>query len=184
LLAIEIIEPAAGNRLVTAIEVLSPDNKLAGAGRKMYQRKRRELLSAGANLVEIDLLRAGTAPFRMTAEQLAHLPPWRCLVAVRRRPRQQEVYTIALQQRLPRIAVPLQRGDRDVRLDLQAVFTRCWEEGPYPDVLGYDGPPPGTLTAEELAWCRRSCGEWASARRLARSRPRTEHKRCGRRSVE
>src|SRR5689334_18685597 len=30
---IHIIEPAAGNRLVTAIEVLSPDNKAAGPGR-------------------------------------------------------------------------------------------------------------------------------------------------------
>ena len=29
---IHIIEPAAGNRIVTAIEVLSPDNKRAGPG--------------------------------------------------------------------------------------------------------------------------------------------------------
>ena len=150
---IEINEPAAGNRLVTAIEVLSPDNKLPGTGRKMYQRKRRERLSAGANLVEIDLLRAGKPTFRVTAEQLAQLPPWRYLAAVRRRPRKQEIYPIALQNRLPRIAVPLLPGDRDARLDLQAVFTRTWEEGPYPEVLGYDGPPPGTLTPEELTWC-------------------------------
>lgn len=150
---IEIIEPVAGNRLVTAIEVLSPDNKLPGPGRKMYLRKRREVWSAGANLVEIDLLRAGKPTLRITAEQLARLSPWRYLAAVRRRPRRQEVYSIALQQRLPRIAVPLQPGDHDVRLDLQAVFTRCWQEGPYPEVLGYDGPPPGTLTPDEIAWC-------------------------------
>src|SRR5579862_3704090 len=33
---IEIIEPAAGNRVVTAIEVLSPDNKRPGPGRRSY----------------------------------------------------------------------------------------------------------------------------------------------------
>ncbi len=43
---IEIVEPVAGNRLVTAIEVLSPDNKLPGPGRRMYLRKRRERWSA------------------------------------------------------------------------------------------------------------------------------------------
>lgn len=35
---ITIVEPAAGNRLVTAIEVLSPDNKAPGSGRKIISR--------------------------------------------------------------------------------------------------------------------------------------------------
>ena len=56
---IHIIEPAAGNRVVTSIEILSPDNKSSGSGLDSYQRKRSELLDSGANLVEIDLLRAG-----------------------------------------------------------------------------------------------------------------------------
>jgi hypothetical protein len=51
------------------------------------------------------------------------------------------------------IAIPLLEGDPNVPLDLQAVFTRCWDEGPYPELLRYDGPPPGALTAEEVAWC-------------------------------
>ncbi len=150
---VEIIEPAAGNRLVTAIEVLSPDNKLPGRGRKKYLRKRREVLTARANLVEIDLLRAGKPTIRIKPEQLATLPPWHYLAAVRRWPRRQEVYAIALQRRLPPIAVPLQAGDRDVLLDLQAVFTRCWQEGPYPEVLRYHEPPPGAMAAEDVAWC-------------------------------
>src|SRR5262245_5160414 len=33
---IEIVETGAGNRLVTTIEVLSPDNKTTGTGRKYY----------------------------------------------------------------------------------------------------------------------------------------------------
>ena len=56
---IHIIEPAAGNRIVTAIEVLSPDNKRAGPGRESFLTKREELSRAGAHFVEIDLLRDG-----------------------------------------------------------------------------------------------------------------------------
>ncbi len=151
---IQILEPAAGNRVVTAIEVLSPDNKAAGEGRDSYLRKREEYWAAGTNLVEIDLLRVGQPTVRVSAENMATLSAWRYLVAVTRRwPSRQEVYAIPLSRRLPRIAVPLAVDDRDVPLDLQAVFTRCWDEGPYPELLRYDGPPPGTLTPDEVRWC-------------------------------
>jgi hypothetical protein len=152
---IHIVEPAAGNRLVTAIEVLSPDNKTPGEGQNSYREKRRELLAGRSNLVEIDLLRSGRPTVRLSARRLARLPPWHYLVCVtRRRPRRQEVYSIPLPQRLPRVAIPLTNGVPDVPLDLQAVFTRCWEEGPYPELLRYEGPPPGgNLTPEEVAWC-------------------------------
>jgi hypothetical protein len=151
---IEIVEPAAGNRVVTAIEVLSPDNKAGGAGRVSYRRKREEYWASGTNLVEIDLLRAGRPTVRISPERLAALRPWHYLVAVRRRrPARQEVYPVPLVHRLPRIAVPLSKEDRDAVLDLQAAFTRCWDVGPYPELLRYDGSPPGKLTTEEVHWC-------------------------------
>jgi hypothetical protein len=151
---IQIIEPAAGNRVVTAIEILSPDNKAKGAGRISYLRKRKEYRAGGANLIEIDLLRVGRPTVGVSQKRLATLRPWHYLVGVRRRrPARQEVYALPLTHRLPRVAVPLSKDDPDVVLDLQAVFTRCWEEGPYPELLRYDGPPPGNLTAEELRWC-------------------------------
>jgi hypothetical protein len=70
---VHIVEPAAGNRLVTAIEVLSPDNKRSGPGRVSYFQKREELWDGGANLVEIDLWRAGEAkrPFDAQAQLLS-----------------------------------------------------------------------------------------------------------------
>jgi Protein of unknown function (DUF4058) len=150
---LEIVEPAAGNRLITAIEVLSPDNKAPGPGRRKYLRKRREVRRNRANLVEIDLLRAGKPTFRIDASEVAKLPTWRYLAVVTRWPRRQEVYAIALQNRLPHFGVPLTKDDRDVPLDLQAAFTRVWREGPYPALLNYDAPPPGTMTPEEIAWC-------------------------------
>ena len=150
---IEIIEPAAGNRLITAIEVLSPDNKAPGPGRKKYLRKRREVLRSRANLVEIDLLRAGRPTFGIAVADLPTLPPWRYLTVVTRRRRRHEIYAIALDKRLPRLRIPLTKDDPDVPLDLQAAFTRVWQDGPYPALLDYDRPPPGEMTPEEIAWC-------------------------------
>lgn len=150
-----IIEPAAGNRIVTAIEVLSPDNKRSGPGRDSYLNKQQELWEAGAHLIEIDLLRAGRSTVRVPEEELDRLAPHHYLVSVTRCvPTQCELYGFALQQRLPRIKVPLANGDPDITLDLQAVFQRCWESGPYPELLQYDAPPPGELEANELDWCR------------------------------
>lgn len=150
---VTIVEPKS-RRIITAIELLSPDNKRPGAGRDSYLKKREELWTCGANLVEIDLLRAGSPTVRVSVDHLESLRPWHYVVAVSRLlPARQEVYTFILDHRLPRIAVPLLDGDRDVPLDLQAVFTQCWIDGPYPELLDYDGPPPGKLTATEKRWC-------------------------------
>jgi len=151
---IQIVEPAAGNRVVTAIEVLSPDNKRHGPGRDAYLTKREELWSSGTNLVEIDLLREGDPTVRLSTEKLASLGRWHYLVAVtRRHPSLQEVYAIPLERRLPRVAIPLAAGDKDVSLDLQGALQRCWDEGPYPEVLRYAENPRG-FTPQEVQWCR------------------------------
>ncbi|MGH7129113.1 MAG: DUF4058 family protein [Planctomycetaceae bacterium] len=149
-----IIEPAAGNRIVTAIEVLSPDNKAPGAGHASYLEKRDEFWEVGTNLVEIDLLRDGKRTVRISDEKLEALRPWHYLVAVTRcRPPRQEVYSVLLSSRLPRIDVPLAADDKDVSLDLQVAFTRCWNEGPYPELLLYDDPPPGRRDEDDVRWC-------------------------------
>jgi hypothetical protein len=76
------------------------------------------------------------------------------LVAVTRCwPSQQEVYAVPLERRLPRVSIPLAEDDTDVLLDLQAAFTRCWDEGPYPELLNYTDPAPGELTEAEQQWC-------------------------------
>jgi hypothetical protein len=152
---IHIVEPAAGERLVTAIEVLSPKNKRPGPGRRSYQRKRRELWKGGASLVEIDLLRAGRQTVRLAETDLEELDVSHYLVSVsRKKPPRREVYTTIVRSRLPRVAVPLANGDPDVTLDLQAAFTRCWDEGPYPQLLRYAEPPAGPMAAEDAAWCQ------------------------------
>ena len=151
---IHIIEPAAGNRIVTAIEVLSPDNKTPGPGRDSSLKKRAELWQGGAHLVEIDLLRDGERVLRVSAEQVQERSAWCYVVAVSRRPSRHELYFFGMEDRLPRIAIPLAHGDPDVVLDLQPVFARCWEAGPYPELLRYDQPVPGEVTPQQAEWCR------------------------------
>jgi hypothetical protein len=152
---LSIIEPADGNRVVTAIEVLSPDNKVPGAGRVSYLTKQEELWLGHTNLVEIDLLRAGQTVIRVPAERIESLPQRRYLVSVTRSyPAQCELYGFSMQQRLPRISLPLASDDKDILLDLQEVFTKCWNSGPYPELLHYSDLPPGDLTEEETEFCR------------------------------
>jgi len=156
---IHIIEPAAGNRIVTGIEVLSPDNKTPGPGRDSFLKKRAELGRAGAHFVEIDLLRDGERSLQIEPDDIqgkkADVSQWHCVVTVTRRPRYVEYYPATVRERLPRVGIPLAQGDPDVTLDLQAAFTRCWEAGPYPALLNYNEPPPGAFNEDDVAWCLR-----------------------------
>jgi Uma2 family endonuclease len=152
---LSIVEPAEGNRVVTAIEVLSPDNKHPGTGRTNYLAKQEELWLGHTNIVEIDLLRKGQTVVRIPAEQLLALPERRYLVSVTRNlPTRCELYGFSMMQRLPRISLPLASDDKDIPLDLQQVFTKCWNSGPYPELLHYEERPPGELTDEEILFCR------------------------------
>jgi len=157
---LNILELAADNRVVTTIEVLGPNNKTPGPGLDAFKESCKQKWESGSNLVEIDLLRQGTTTIRLTTERLEAMRPWNYLVGVtRRQPSQQEVYAVRLHHRLPRIRIPLAADFADVSVDLQAVFTRCWDEGPYPELLRYDYSPLGPMAAEEVAWCENLLGE-------------------------
>jgi hypothetical protein len=56
---LEIVDVTSGNRVITAIEFLSPTNKTAGDGNELYVQKQREYRAARVSLVEIDLTRQG-----------------------------------------------------------------------------------------------------------------------------
>jgi hypothetical protein len=104
--------------------------------------------------VEIDLLRSGPQISHLSTEQLNSLRPWQYLVTVTRRgPTRHAVYAFPLTHRLPRISIPLGGSDSDVVLDLQIPFNRSWDEGPYPQLLRYDRPPPGPMSPDLITWC-------------------------------
>ncbi len=158
---IEILSVADQSRVVTVIEVLSPSNKIAGSeGRQVYLTKQQELLSCPTHLIEIDLLRGGEHTVAVPREMLLRRE-WDYLVCLHRGGQVEdsrnggeryEVWGIPLRQRLPRIHVPLQAGDPEVVLDLQAAFNRCYDEGAYARRLDYRGEPPTPLGGEDAQW--------------------------------
>ena len=159
---IEIREGAGSRRLVTVIEILSPANKSLGRDRRAYQDKQRETLKGGANLVEIDLLRTGHRVFgdeflTREAECLEPRPDY--LVAVSRARFRNpalcgyDVYPISIREILPCVGVPLLPEDADVPLDLQYVFDRVYDSGPYRrGAVDYRKPPVPPLSAGQAEW--------------------------------
>lgn len=156
---VEIREPyveifrTSSHQLVTSIEFVSPTNKSTTKGRRLYVKKQRELRQAGIHLVEVDLLRTGRFILDVPPSIVESLKPWDYLInIVRAGDSDYEVYPIHLRDRLPRIGVPLQSGDDDATLDLQDVFTRSYDIGPYPERLKYNQPPEPPLSPDDDAW--------------------------------
>jgi hypothetical protein len=149
-----------GERLVTVIEVLSLANKTPGAhGRDLYQGKQQELLAGAVHLVEIDLLRGGThttAVPRDLIEERAGPFDYHVCAHWYNRPANYLVYPTRLEERLPEVAIPLLPDDPAVPLDLQAVFDRCYDTGPYRRRVRYGQDeiiPP--LSASRADWATR-----------------------------
>jgi hypothetical protein len=151
---IEIIDIKSGRRVVTVIEILSPSNKVPGAGRELYEKKQKELKDGNVSLVEIDLLRAGARVLSVPFDRIpdGHRTPY--AVCVRRgwKPFEIEYYRIPLRDRLPAIAIPLRRDDRDVPLDLQALLDQCYEIGRYGIEIDYRDEPEPPLGPDDTKW--------------------------------
>jgi hypothetical protein len=147
-------------RVVATIEVLSPTNKTPGEkGQEAYLKKQQEVIDGGSiHLVEIDLLRGGHHVTVIKEDVLQEeAGPFDYHVCVRPfdEPGKFYVYPIELPDPLPEIAVPLLPGDGTVPLDLQAVFNRCYEAGPYRKRVRYTldrVEPP--LPRKRLAWAK------------------------------
>jgi hypothetical protein len=150
---VEIYDPTGGGRVVTAIEVLSPSNKLPGRARTAYESKQRLFISGGVNFVEIDLVRVGEWVFSIDESVMPASKRTPCMICVFRvtRPGERAAYPLPLRERLPRIAIPLRPTDRDVVLDLQAVVDEAYEKGRY-DRTDYRRPLAPPLPAEDAAW--------------------------------
>jgi hypothetical protein len=136
------------DRLVTAIEILSPVNKQRNHEARIdYLRKRRELLRSQTHFMEIDLLRAGERT--PLDPPVAAAPYYISLSRADSRPRL-DVWTIQLDARLPRIPVPLADRDPDVIVDLGEVVSSVYERGGYDARIDYSQPvPPPSLSESE-----------------------------------
>lgn len=150
---IEIIDTSDGGRVVTAIEVLSPANKVGGDGQVAYIRKQREYLEGGVNLVEIDLIRAGN--FVMAVPEIRIPTEYRTpyMVCVRRAAAlgRVELYRAPLRDPSPNIRIPLRPADEDIVLQLQPLIDECYRDGRY-HRLNYQIETTPRLGEEDAAW--------------------------------
>ena len=148
-----IIDTTTGDSVVTAIELLSPANKLGTENRARYIAKRNAYRAGGANLVEIDLIRSG--------EHIVGAPE-HTIPASRRNDRivsihrhyalKWEIYSISLREALPAFWLPLRPGDGDVILQLQPAFEEVFEKGGYFGRIDYSREPEPRLPESDTAW--------------------------------
>ena len=153
LMAIE-IRQVGTNRIVTAIEILSPVNKQRNHEARIdYLRKRRELLRSQSHFIEIDLLRGGDrSPLD---SPVAVAPYYLSLSRVERRPKL-DIWALELDSRLPRMSIPFADQNPDVVVDLQDVFASVYKRGGYATRIDYTQPVPApALTADQAKFVER-----------------------------
>jgi hypothetical protein len=148
---------ARNNELVTAVELLSPANKL-GEGRGQYLLKRNRLLGH-VNLVEIDLLRRGP---RMP---MRNLPPcdYCAVVAQPAEYPQGGIFAWSLREPIPVIPIPLRPEDQAVEVDFQAALHRVYDRGGFGRYI-YSLEPEPPLGPDDAGWAREIAASARSGR--------------------
>ncbi|HEX6984817.1 MAG TPA: DUF4058 family protein [Planctomycetaceae bacterium] len=147
-------------RVITVIELLSPWNK-APRGYEEYLLKRDDLLDAGINLLEIDLVRGGR---RLPTVELLPRGDHFAFVSRGEEPGKVSVYAWRLRDPLPTLPVPLRIDDSHVTVALQPVFDRVYDESGYAHLLVYDVEPEPPLSESDAAWVAERLRQRTSAR--------------------
>lgn len=136
--------------VITSIELLSPTNKLPGEGRRLYEKKRLNVLSSATHLIEIDLLRAG-APMPMRTRDA---PQFDYSIVVSRAPQRPkaEVRFFRLRQPIPSFPVPLRDSEPEPMLDLNAIVHDLYDRAGYDMVIDYWAQPIPPLRQDDAVW--------------------------------
>lgn len=151
---IQIVDANSGHRIVTSIEFLSLANKSNPEGREQYRAKQRQMIQGHVNLVEIDLLRAGSWVLAVQRSLVpkAYREPYRICVVRASRRNVAELYRTSLREPLPTIRIPLRRRDEDVLLELQSLIDAAYASGRYADDIDYKQEPRPPLSETDAAW--------------------------------
>jgi len=150
---LQIIDLTNKNRVITAIEVLSPWNKSAGRLNKDYRRKLKDYGRAEVSVVEIDLLRSSRRHLEVNEE---NVPPERSspyLACLRRSwcPTLWQGYPISLRSPLPAIPIPLRENEPQVWVALQPLIERVYVSGGHDDI-DYTKPAKPPLKGKGAKW--------------------------------
>lgn len=160
------IENGALGRLVASFEVLSPSNKPDGAHGAQYRDKRAAFIALGIPLIEIDLLHEGRPiiPALPVYPGEAGAYPFTILVSdPRPDQRRARAYGAAVDERLPRLALPLFDPDA-VEIDFDAIYQRVFLDFRYAMFCDYAREPDrfSTYSAGDQAVIRARVAELAA----------------------
>ncbi len=149
--SVQILDAEKKMRLVTAIEIISPGNKIGLRNREEYQTRAERILNADASLVEIDLLRRG----HHVVQSRPQLGQSHYSIAVSRawKLNRVEYYAARFDAPLPTIRIPLRRNDGDVFLELQKLIAQAYFDGSYEDT-DYTQPLKPPFSSAEKKWLK------------------------------
>lgn len=149
-----VVRTVPDSELVTVIELLSPSNKRPGIGREKYLTKQREMLDAGVNLLEVDLLRSGLHTIAVDERSLQGLPSWDYLMCanIAARPWDVWVRPWTVRDPIPQLPVPLAPGAPSLRLDLQSIYARAYRNAACRKLIDYQRNPEPSLRTEDHEW--------------------------------
>jgi hypothetical protein len=143
------VRATEGGQVITTLEILSPANKLPGEGRVQYERKRMAVLDSLTHLVEIDLLRGGL-PMAMFGD--GHGAHYRILISREWcRPRA-DLLPFTIRQPIPNFPLPLQRGEEEPPVPLNALLHELYDRAGYDLRLNYRADPEPPLEGDDAAW--------------------------------
>lgn len=138
------------HELITAIELLSPFNKVDARGRAEYLLKRFEVLTSLTNYIEIDLLRAGVPlPTNKTISS-----DYRILVSRGGMRRKGQLFAFGLRSPIPDFPLPLQRGEPEPLVPLNRVLHELYERARFDIRIDYTQPPVPPLPEGYQEWVR------------------------------
>lgn len=159
---VEIVDAETRSKVITIIELISPTNKRPGFGSESYLAKQKATLDSAANLVEIDLTRAGDRATIMPWCNSLPRPQPAYLAGVRRARRRDrhrlEYHALPMEMGLKPIAIPLRPQDRDVVLKLQPLVELIYQNGRYYQI-DYSTPLDPPLSYAEQAFLAQRLAE-------------------------
>jgi hypothetical protein len=149
---VRIVDTGDNDRIVTAIEVLSPWNKRSEKLNLKYIRKLHEFEAVDVNWVEIDLIRSSRKRLIVTWNDVPAENRADYLVTTYRAQSEKIIaYPIHLPDRLPVIFIPLREADEDVQLDLQGVLDNIYSVGSFRSI-DYRKPLVPPLKGNNAEW--------------------------------
>jgi hypothetical protein len=151
---LQITDVTSGNRVVTAIEILSPWNKAPGRLNRQYLRKLDDYGKVGVSVVEINLLRdppRGRLPVTESHTPRDHRSAYLTRVRLGWKPETWRAYPMSSRLPLPIIPIPLRRAEAEIGLNLQPLVDRVYVAGGHDDI-DYSKPAEPPLSESDAAW--------------------------------